>query len=113
MTYNGWTNYETWVTALWIDNEEWSYRDNRYLAEEYGLEGLDNGSLAEAIKNWVDEIMIPEIPASLATDLIGAALSEVNWQEIAESHREDLEEDFEDDLEDDQDFEPERDESHD
>jgi hypothetical protein len=20
--YNGWTNYETWVTALWLDNDQ-------------------------------------------------------------------------------------------
>lgn len=25
-TYNGWTNYETWNVALWIGNEEGSYR---------------------------------------------------------------------------------------
>ena len=23
--YNGWNNYETWVTALWIDNDYNSY----------------------------------------------------------------------------------------
>ena len=22
--YNGWTNYETWVTKLWMDNDEGS-----------------------------------------------------------------------------------------
>jgi hypothetical protein len=24
MSYNGWTNYETWVVNLWIDNEQGS-----------------------------------------------------------------------------------------
>lgn len=25
MTYNGWTNYETWNVALWLDNDQESY----------------------------------------------------------------------------------------
>ena len=25
MTYNGWTNYETWNVALWMDHDEPSY----------------------------------------------------------------------------------------
>ena len=24
--YNGWTNYETWNVALWMDNDETSYQ---------------------------------------------------------------------------------------
>ena len=31
-TYNGWTNYETWNVALWINNEEGLYN----LAQECG-----------------------------------------------------------------------------
>jgi hypothetical protein len=31
-TYNGWTNYETWNVALWINNEEGLYE----LARECG-----------------------------------------------------------------------------
>jgi hypothetical protein len=32
--YNGWTNYETWVTALWIDNDQNSYNYRNELAEQ-------------------------------------------------------------------------------
>ena len=45
-TYNGWTNYETWNVALWINNEEGLYEFARecgdyetfvnYLYEYYG-----------------------------------------------------------------------------
>jgi hypothetical protein len=84
--YNGWTNYETWVTALWIDNEEWSYNERRRIVAE--LNGEGRAAMADALQAWAEETFIDPITesrASLATDLLRAAWSDVNWFEIAEN----------------------------
>ena len=87
-TYNGWHNYETWVTALWIDNEPDTYEQRCAFARQ----ASSAGALAEQIKNWVTDDMMPNLSASLAADLLGAALSEVDWYEIAENWITDAEE---------------------
>ena len=75
-TYNGWTNYETWLTHLWLTNDP----GTDSAAREIAAEGTD------ALQEWVTDWVTESIPASsLAADLIGAALCEVNWREIAES----------------------------
>jgi hypothetical protein len=78
-TYNGWHNYETWAAALWIDNEEPTYRERCALADH----AASIGALAETLKTWVTDELMPDLGASLAADLLGAALSEVDWSEIA------------------------------
>lgn len=84
MSHNGWTNYETWVTNLWIDGDE-------YVTE------IANGSgevwaRVEALKEYVSENYLgDDAVASLATDLLNAAMSEVNWREIIESRKEESE----------------------
>ena len=76
--YNGWTNYETWCVNLWFENDEGLYRDLLYLAQE-----ADNVyDLSQDIKAMVEE-WTPEV-TGLFADLINAALSEVDWQEIAQ-----------------------------
>ena len=78
-TYNGWTNYETWNVALWIDSDEGSYRERVRMARH----ARSVGDFANALKSWVDD-MTPDLGASMFADLLGAALSEVEWYEIAE-----------------------------
>jgi len=80
-SYNGWTNYETWCVALWIDNEPGTYEERRDLARR----ARDEYSYSKDLKAWVEEELIPDLGATMAADLLGAALSEVNWQEIAEN----------------------------
>lgn len=76
--YNGWTNYNTWLVNLWLDND--GSKDYwREVAEETTLTPQ---GLAEAIQESIEE-NIPE--SGLFADLLNAAMQEVNWLEIAES----------------------------
>ncbi len=92
-TYNGWTNYETWNVALWIDNEEGSYRywrdecetAKKYYTDTDGNVDMDGAAsmIARNLKDQVEEANPLADQASTYSDLLDAALSEVNWDEIA------------------------------
>jgi hypothetical protein len=92
--YNGYRNYETWCIALWIANEESTYRMWRRRAmdlvrdEGEGDESDEDQrsdttrNLADEIKTWV-EAGTPEVSGFYA-DLLNAAIGEVDWLEVAE-----------------------------
>ena len=96
-TYNGWTNYETWLVKLWLDNEPgqdeyWidEARDamSEAVANENSAESLRDearATLAERIQSehehYVDEIL--PSPASFLNDLVNSSMGRVNWHEIA------------------------------
>ena len=81
-TYNGWTNYETWLVNLWLDNDGGSnyYRE---IAQENELDTYD---LSKVIKETIEADQ-PESTGMYA-DMIGAAISKVNFFEIAEHYTE-------------------------
>jgi hypothetical protein len=85
--YNGWTNYETWVTALWIDNDQSSYNYRRFLAEQVRKEHKEErdrvNCLASSLSDWIEEMNPLAGQANLFCDLLNAALAEVDWYEIA------------------------------
>jgi hypothetical protein len=88
--YNGWTNYETWNLALWIDNEQGSYEYWREQAREaYRAAEAEKSftrveraalNLADTLKDDTEE-NAPVVTGFYA-DVLGAAISEVNWYEI-------------------------------
>jgi hypothetical protein len=97
--YNGWTNYETWNVKLWMDNDQGSYHGGQDAAQtawdeaeaerSFTREERATLDLADSLKESYEDAMADILEgahqsASVWADLLGAALSEVNWYEIAE-----------------------------
>ena len=120
--YNGWTNYETWNVKLWLDNDQylqdWQEEtvkharnvENRYNRLSNSLRDT-KFTLADMVKEYVtdsDNGLIPDLGATMASDLLGSALDNVNWIEIAESMLSDYEEEQEDTEDESEDDTPSR-----
>ncbi len=98
--YQGWLNYETWAVNLWLENDQGVDRNWREQAKICYIEACDNSDdyptsfnqmdraafrLADCVKDTLEELnpLTDDRPANLYTDLLQAALSEVNYDEIA------------------------------
>ncbi len=99
--YQGWTNYETWNVALWIDNVEASHSHWRERAAETWEEAEEDHplsrsekaryTLAAELKDQHKEGNPLSDQPSTYSDLLGAALNEVSWGEVANTLLEDQE----------------------
>ena len=105
MTYNGYSNYETWAVQLWIDNEESKSSYWRRLAreiynqqaEEPALGGLGMTKTDDAIYLLADRLrdsynngmerVLSDANANgtVWADLLNASICAVNFHEIAKN----------------------------
>ncbi len=75
--YNGWPNFETWLINTWIDNDRHSYNFWR----ERSQDTLPY-ELAYDLKNYICD-NAPTNNSNMYSDLLSAALSRVDWVEVA------------------------------
>lgn len=76
MSYNGWSNYETWRVYL-------ECVDGMTL-DDLGAKSYDDQArIQEILENMCDEIILGQAKG-FALDLARSFLSEVNWREIAD-----------------------------
>jgi hypothetical protein len=101
MSYNGYTNYETWAVQLWIDNNESSSNYWRRLAEEiYNQQAIEVVHfskvddaiclLTEKLKDSYNDQMESVLSESNTSgtvwaDLLNASVCAVNFGEIAKN----------------------------
>jgi hypothetical protein len=85
--YNGWTNRETWATALHINNDEGLYKT----VQDWAVSNLEEQEseavtvLAESIEDFVTELLDSDWDGVKSMRYDIGSLWRVNWREIANS----------------------------
>ncbi len=100
--YNGYSSFETWTLALWMNNDQGSYERYRELAREIReIQGrkaaeylskreVEVVALAEALREEFEEDSPVAQHISVYADLMNAALAEVDWHELASNLLDDI-----------------------
>jgi hypothetical protein len=87
--YNGWTNYETWLLALNVDNDQGLYNMTRELIKK--TKQMDIYEAAQVLKEQLEEITFNKECDiyKICDNWTHRDWAEINFNEILESWRED------------------------
>jgi len=92
--YNGWTNYETWLTNLHFENFEFEE-----FVDDGSFDLLDRDEIKDWIANYIEEsvehcayeyLELGQPQNLFITDMIQSFLGEVDWHDIADHYCDDV-----------------------
>lgn len=83
-TYNGWSNRETWLASLWLNNDEYSY--------ELLLAACKRRTSVFERADWLEKQLRDQLDdeagvASMWSDLLSTAFYRINWVEVIEHNQ--------------------------
>lgn len=78
---NGWKNQESYLVALWLDNDEFLYRGCVDLAETAKNTPHPVAFLTKSLQQYIRDLA-PQLNG-LFGDLLAASIESVDWEEIA------------------------------
>ena len=85
--HNGWTNWETWNANLCIDID-WRMSESFALQAGDLLGSYESDEAIERLSGRIEEYFREQMPETngFFDDVIGMAMREVNWREIAKHY---------------------------
>lgn len=86
-TYNGWSNRETWLVSLWLNNDESLYSQLLVAIELQEPAAIKAEWLAERVQEQLDW-HLEDQDASLWIDMLRGSFSRVDWVEIIRTNLE-------------------------
>ena len=96
-TYNGWTNKETWLVNIWLNNDYDLYKQYvstlTEIVEKQSNVLYTHRLVVEELKEIVHEMYRDEHRENgLINDLIQISLNNVDWSRLAEHYIDDINE---------------------
>ena len=91
--YNGWTNYATWLCNLWFPDFTPLFEDH---IEDLSDEHEDKADLLNTLEMWIKDDVNEYIDGAVdedngfITDLISAAVKDIDFRDIAEHYVDDV-----------------------
>ena len=95
-TYNGWVNYETWVTNLWFSESI----DFTTQVEEGMFNSKSKGQIILMVADWIEEFIVEDyiemmisrsaLETGFIHDMLGSSLKKIDYLEIAEHYVDDI-----------------------
>jgi hypothetical protein len=91
MSYNGWANHETWLVAVWIDNDEKLLDRVIAAGVETAQTCIENdehpvSTTRHLMVQYLEDLftdMLTDGQPAIVCDFVGSALANVDWRTLA------------------------------